>query len=307
MGRLARPCLLEREPPVNRRLPVVLGALAFASIVGSSAAEAGHARFHFGGSAHWSGGVRVHVSRPAWRPARWHVGGSIYVGPRHTYRPAYVYYPTYVPTYYSTTSYYPVDAGPPSQQPVYVAPVRAPLPKLGIGLFAGGSAVESQDGGSMHDSDDMGLLARFRLTPGLIIEGELGKMSYDVNGTDDLRVDRRLGASLLYEIGAYNKWAPYVLVGTGVQQADVGGMFTTTQDYGEIGVGLRWALSPKFNIAFDLRAGSRDTVSSDGGDVVMPVSSAGTTASPRTITPPTAESDDSEEYTRARLSAILYF
>jgi hypothetical protein len=293
---------------VNRRLPVVLGALAFASLVGASDAEAGHARFHFGGSAHWSGGVRVHVSRPAWRPARWHVGGSIYVGPRYTYRPAYVYYPAYVPSYYATTSYYPVDAGPSSQQPVYVAPVRAPLPKLGIGLFAGGSAVEAQDGGSIHDSDDMGLLARFRLTPGLIIEGELGKMSYDVNGTDDLRVDRRLGASLLYEIGAYNKWAPYILVGTGVQQADVGGMFTTTQDYGEIGVGLRWAVSPKFHIAFDLRAGSRDTVSSSGGDVVMPqTSTAGTTASPRTITPPPADSSESEEYTRGRLSAILYF
>ena len=251
--------------------------------------------------------MSVHVSRPAWRPVRWHVGGSIYVGPRYTPRPAYVYYPYYVPTYYPTTSYYPVDAGPPSQQqPVYVAPARAPLPKLGIGLFAGGSAVEAQDGGSVHDSDDIGLLARFRLTPGLIIEGELGKMSYDVNGTDDLRVDRRLGASLLYEIGAYNKWAPYILVGTGVQQADVGGQYTTTQDYGEIGVGLRWAVSPKFHITFDLRAGSRDTVSSSGGDVAMPTT-ADTTYSPRTITPPPAESDDSEEYSRARLSAILYF
>ena len=110
----------------------------------------------------------------------------------------------------------------------------------------------------------MGLIARFRLTPGLVIEGELGKMSYDVNGTDDLRVDRRLGASLLYEIGAYNKWAPYLLAGIGVQQADVGdGYYTTTQDFAEIGVGIRWAVSPKFHLAFDLRAGTRGTVASD--------------------------------------------
>src|SRR5512139_2325938 len=86
MGRVARPCSLEREPPVNRRLPVVLGALAFASLVGSSAAEAGP-RFHFSGSAHWSGGVHVHVSRPAWQPVRWQVRGSIYVGPRYAYYP----------------------------------------------------------------------------------------------------------------------------------------------------------------------------------------------------------------------------
>lgn len=260
--------------------------------------------------------MSVHVSRPAWHPVQWHTGGSIYVGPRYAYRPAYVYYPTYVPTYYATTSYYPVDAGPPSQQqPVYIAPVRAPLPKLGIGLFAGGSAVESQDGGTANASDDMGLLARFRLTPGLVIEGELGKMSYDVDGTDNLRVDRRLGASLLYEIGAYNKWAPYILVGTGVQQADVGGMFTTTQDYGEIGAGLRWAVTPKFHITFDLRAGSRNTVASSGGDRAAPPAMDGgaapitpePTTSPRTITPPPVESRDSEEYTRARLSAILYF
>lgn len=264
-------------------------------------AEAGRARFHFSGHAHWGGGVRVNVARrPAWQPVRWRVRGSIYVGPRYTYypRPYYVYYPTYVPSYYATTSYYPVDAGP-SQTPVYVAPARAPLPKLGIGLFAGGSAVESQDGGS-HESDDLGLLARFRLTPGLVIEGEMGKMSYDVDGTNNLRVDRRLGASLLYEIGAYNKWAPYILVGTGVQQADVGGSFETTQTYGEIGAGLRWAVSPKFHIAFDLRAGSRDTVSSSSGGMT-------TGYSARTITPPAPESDASEEYTRGRLSAILYF
>jgi hypothetical protein len=297
---------------VNRRLLLALGALAFASLVGTTdVAEAGRARVHFSGGVRWGGGVHVgsswHFARPAWRPHRWSVGGSIYVGPTYYPRPYYVYYPTYVPSYYHTTSYYPVAPAVSAPGVVAVAPApRRELPKLGIGLFAGGSAVESQTGESAHESDDVGLLGRFRLTPGLILEGELGRTSYDVDGTDNLRVDRRLSGSLLYEIGAYNRWAPYVLAGVGVQQAEVGGYYSTTQDFVEIGAGLRWAVSPKFHLAFDLRAGSRATVSND----VMPVATglqpeSGTSA--RTITPPTEDSDDSEEYTRARLSAIIYF
>ena len=296
---------------MNRRLPVVLGALAFASLVGASQAEAGHARFHFGGGVRVSGGVHAswHFARPAWQPTRWHVSGSIYVGPRYTYypRPYYVYYPTYVPSYYETTSYYPVAPAYTAPGVTVVAPVRQPLPKLGIGLFAGGSAVEDQTGGA-NESDDIGLLARFRITPGLVIEGEMGKMSYDVDGIDNVRVDRRLGASLLYEIGAYNRWAPYILVGTGVQQADVGGgAYTTTQDYGEIGAGLRWAVTNKFHLAFDLRAGSRTTVSSDTTVNTTTPGAPNSSTAMRTITPPAETSDASEEYTRGRLSAILYF
>ena len=294
---------------MNRRLPVLLGALAFATLVGASnAAEAGHAHFHFGGG--FGGSVHVggsfHWSRPAWQPYRYHVSGSIYVGPNYGYypRPYYVYYPTYVPSYYATTSYYPV-------QPEYTAPgvtvvaaVRQPLPRFGVGLFGGGSDVGSQDGGS-NQSSDVGLLARFRLTDGLLVEGELGKMSYNADGVDNIRVDRRLGASLLYEIGARNSWAPYILVGTGVQQSQVGGDYNTTQDYGEVGAGLRWALTRQFHIAFDLRAGTRNSVSNDSNTTMVNATPTGTSA--RTITPPTADSNVSEDYTRARLSAILYF
>jgi len=113
-------------------------------------------------------------------------------------------------------------------------------------------------------------------------------------------VDGRPGGWLLYEIGAYNKLAPYVLAGLGVQQSETAGVYETTQDFVEIGVGLRYAATPKFHIAFDLRAGSRATVSDN-----MSTVPAGSTA--RTITPPSEASDQSEEYTRGRLSAILYF
>lgn len=297
---------------MNVRLPVLLGALVATTLGASNVADAGRARFHFGGGVHWSGGVHVgsswHFARPAWSPARVHVRGSIYVGPRYRYRyyprPYYVYYPTYVPSYYATTSYYPVEA---SSAPGVVAAApaaRRDLPRLGVGLFAGGSAVESQSGDSTHESDDLGLLARFRLTPGLILEGELGKMSYDVNGVENARVDRRLGASLLYEIGAYNRWAPYLLVGTGVQQAEVGDTYTTTQDYLEIGAGLRWAVTEKFHLALEVRAGSRGTVASDDP---VPATDVPVGSASRMITPPTADSDETEEYTRARLNAILYF
>jgi hypothetical protein len=295
---------------VNRRLPLLLGAVAFASSLGvaSNTAEAGRGRIRFGGGVSVRGGAHVgsswHFARPAWRPHRWSVGGSIYIGPRYTYqpRPYYVYYPTYVPSYYHT-NYYPVA---PVAAPGVVVAVaaRQPLPKLGVGLFAGGSQVEAQDGGSMHDSDDIGLLARYRLTPGLLIEGEVGKTSYDDGNFDNVRVDRRLGASLIYEIGAYNRWAPYVVGGIGVQQADVAGVYQTTQDFAEIGLGIRWAVSRQFHLAFDLRAGSRGTVS-ESGSSTQPATAAGTSA--RVIAPPPAASDESEEYTRGRLSAILYF
>jgi len=295
---------------VTRRLPLLVGALAFAS--GLGVAEAGHAHFsggvHFGGGgAHFSGGVHVGASvhwaaRPGWQPNRWSMGGRVWVGHGY-YRPYYYgypyYYPYYVPSYYGTT-YYPVEAGyaapgiaAPGVGVAVVAP-RPELPKLGLGLFAGGVNVNGQP-----DSSDVGVLGRFRLTPGLLIEGELGKTSYNVQGVDNLRVDRRMGGSLIYEIGAYNRLAPYVLAGLGVQQADVGGSYSTTQDFAELGVGLRWAVTPHFHLTADIRAGSRSTVANDQ---TMP---AGTAV--RSVTPPTTGSGQTEDYTRGRLAAILYF
>jgi hypothetical protein len=246
-------------------------------------------------------GASVSYSRsPRYAPRRsWSVSGRIYVGPRYAYYPRYRYYRPYyyqpVPSYYGyyQQSYYPVAPAPVAAPAVTVAapaPRRA-LPKFGIGLFAGGVAVENVD-----ESSDLGVLGRFRLTPGLLIEGELGKTSYE----GDLRVDRRLGASLVYEIGAYNRLAPYVLAGLGAQQADVGGEFTTTQNFGELGIGLRLALTPNFHLLFDVRAGSRASVSSDAPSVSGDVAA-------RVVSPPSVDSDESEEYTRARFAAALYF
>jgi hypothetical protein len=301
---------------VNRRFALVfaLGLSTLATVAHVESAEAGRYRFGGGGSARVhvrapSGGVSVSYSRsPRWYSSgrTWGVSGHVYVGPRYSYSPRYSYYPRYryyrpyyyyhpVPSYYGyyEQNYYPVAPAPTAAPAPAIVTAPAPrreLPKFGIGLFAGGVSVEDVD-----ESSDVGVLGRFRLTPGLLIEGELGKTSF----ADDLRVDRRLGASLVYEIGAYNKLAPYVLGGIGVQQADVGGSFTTTQNFAELGIGLRLALTPNLHLLFDIRAGSRASVA---GDEVTPLDQTA-----RVVSPPSADSDESEEYTRARLAAALYF
>lgn len=288
---------------MNRNVALLVGALALGTtLLHSETAEAGR-RTWFGGG----GGVRfgargsvsVHWSSPpraTYRPRSWSVGGSVYVGggyyPRY-YRP-YYYYPQYVPSYYGEQAYYPVQPAAAPGVVVAVADPRPDLPKLGIGLFAGGVSVQDQD-----DSSDMGILGRLRLgNSGLLVEGELGKTSY----TNDLRVDRRLGASLIWEIGARNRFAPYLLAGFGVQQADVADEYKTTQNFAEVGLGIRFAITPHIHLTADVRAGSRDTMSSDTPTTDVPGSTA------RTIGPPSATADDdNENYTRGRISAILYF
>jgi hypothetical protein len=241
------------------------------------------------------GGVSVHVGRSFARP--WHrhrwFGGSVWVGGYYYPRPYYYYYPEYVPSYYG--SYYPVQ---PMAAPgvAVAAPVIAPPPPpptFGIGVFAGGTSVRE----NQQESSDLGVLGRIRLTPGLLIEGEFAKTSFK----DDVRVDRRYGGSLIWEIGARHALAPYLLGGGGVNQAEVDGSFTTTQSFGEVGVGLRLALSRNLHVAFDVRGGVRKAVDSNQpNDVPVAV---------RSVAPPAAvgTADNTENYGRARLAAILNF
>jgi hypothetical protein len=312
---------------VNRRFALFAGAFVLAAVgtlVDSGTAEANRYRFGGGGRVHARtyGGGGVTYSRPSYGyrsygggyrsysySRGWGVRGSIYVGPRYGYYSPYYYrgyYPRYyyyyqpVPSYYGVYSYreqpyYPVAPQPTVSAPGTVAVVARPeLPRFGIGLFAGGASVEGTDGGTTKESQDVGLLARYRLTQGLLVEAEIGKTEYQ----DNLRVDRRMGASLVYEIGAYNKLAPYVLAGLGVQQAEVGGQFETRQNFGELGIGLRYAITPHVHITADIRAGSRATV---GGDTIQ-----GDVAT-RSVAPPTANSNESESYTRFRLAGLFYF
>ena len=73
-----------------------------------------------------------------------------------------------VPSYYG--SYYPVQ---PTAAPGVVAasePARPSLASFGVGVFAGGSNVQGKE-----DTSDLGAMARLRLTPGLLVEGEIAK------------------------------------------------------------------------------------------------------------------------------------
>lgn len=286
---------------------VLSGACGLASLLQGGTAEAGRA--HFSGGGHFSAGVRggaqvrirtgggvsVHVGRGYGRGygrGRGWYGGSVWVGGYYYPRPYYYYYPEYVPSYYYGTPYYPVQ---PMAAPGVVAAAtpRENMPRFGIGVSAGGSSVQD----NKQESSDLSLLARFRLTRGLLVEGEIGKTSFK----DNERVDRRLGGSLIWEIGARNTLAPYLLVGGGVQQADVDGNFSTTQDFGEIGIGLRVALSRNLHITGDIRAGSRKTIDSNQPDFL--------TTAARTVAPPSGQNsnDMTEDYTRARVAAILNF
>jgi hypothetical protein len=289
---------------VNRRIVLAAAsALALGTFAQIDTAEAGRYRFSGGGyraRVHGS----VHYSRPAYRSTyRPFVSGRIYVGPRITYYPRarYYYYPRYyyyrpVPSYYGVYSqnyYYPVQPAPrvETQTAIVAPPPRPQLPRFGVGLFGGGVSVDDKE-----DSDNLGVFGRLRLTPGLIVEAEVGKTTY----TEDLREDRRLGASLIYEFGAYNKLAPYVRGGLGVQQADVAGEFQTRQNYGELGVGLRYAFTPNLHIGFDVRTGTRATADQDETGF-----EGGATA--RSVAPPAAGSGIEENYVSGTFWGGLYF
>jgi len=304
-------------------VPLVFGSVLGLAMLQGGTADAGHA--HFSGSVriggHFRGGVSVHVGRSFARPA---IRPRVWVGSRWWYRGYYwprpyfyYYYPyTYYPESYYGGSYYPVQPGAGGPSTVAMAAPRhrePPLPVFGLGVFAGGTAVHD-----MNEASEFGALARLRLAPGLLIEAELAKdtMNGDIStctsstactlvAVNGERVDRRIGGSLIWEIGPRNMLAPYLLVGGGVQQAKVSGGdffhsdFTTTQDFGEIGVGLRLALSRTVHIAADIRAGRRKTIDTNSDQPI---------ALARTINPPGGgNNNDTEDYTRARVAAILNF
>jgi hypothetical protein len=305
---------------------LVLGGVLGLAMTQGGTAEAGHA--HFSGSAHVSvgvhGGFRAGASvrfarpigRPFFRPRVW-VGGRWWFNSYWWPRPYYYYYPEYVPSYYGG-NYYPVQPGVAAPGAALAVPRRPSLPTFGFGVFAGGTSVNG-----MKDASEVGLLGRLRLTPGLLLEAEVAKDSFSgdvatctpgvpctsgtVGTTSGDRVDRRIGGSLIWEIGPHNSFAPYLLAGGGVQQAKVtsgdffGSDFTTTQDFGEIGVGLRWALSRSLHLTADIRAGRRQTIDSNQ-NAVVPVARA------TTINPPSGgPNDNTEDYTRARLAAVINF
>lgn len=272
-----------------RPLSLIVRSSLAVLAVGSLASAAEADGFHASGGVRVSGGfsARVHTG---WRPRVW-VGG---------YRPHYYYYPYYqpVPAYYTTVD---TVAAPGVTQVVVAEP---PLPRLGLGLFAGTMVTTDATGAADMEAGNFGLLGRFRLTPGLVLEGELSKTtgftSVSVNDVDFTRVDRRVGAALLYEFGAHNRWSPYIVAGLGAETTDWGGQ-SSEGGYGEIGGGIRFAVTRHFHLTAELRGGARDAPGTYG-DTPVPLAA-------RTIYPsptPTAEPEP-ETYFRSRFAAILCF
>lgn len=184
----------------------------------------------------------------------------------------------------------PAHYAPPPVAPV--AAVAAPiapeprLPRWGIGVFAGSTEIESGVVG-----EDAGLLGRLRVTDSLLLEAEVAK-----SRLDELRMDRRLGGAVLYDLAPRSRLSAHLLAGMGVTQVDLGnGSWRSAQQYGELGVGLSFKLSERLHLAGDLRAGAYtpvDGVPQPQDDRLMLVA---------------PSSDHEERYTRGRLSAILSF
>lgn len=284
-------------------------AVAFAvPLATAGSASAGGFHVHIGGGAHWGGGGggSFHWSGGGWRGPHVGWGGGYYSRPSVVVRGGIwvgggYYNPYYYPTYYGSYATAPAcECGPSAYYPpVYPAPSTSaaivteppPMPTFGVGLFAGGTSTATTP-----DGNDVGLFANLRLTRGLLLQGELGKTSM----ANDTRVDHRYEGALVWEIGSENAWAPYLLGGLGVEQADTSDV-SATQNFGEVGAGIRWAISRGFHLTADVRAGSRQTM--DGGTPTRTVP--GTLAA--SVAPPSADSGQTEDFTRFRLGAMIYF
>jgi hypothetical protein len=186
-----------------------------------------------------------------------------------------------VPAYYTPPPPPPPPAYSPARAPRVYAPTPPlqPMARLGIGMFAGSM---DSDGAQ---ADDVGLLARYRLTPGWAVEAELAEVTSD-DGADS----SRFGGAVLYDFTPFSTLSPYVVAGAGAWDGT---------RYAEVGVGLNYKLTRNLHVAADVRGGIHcDTCT----DEPRAVDYEGVTSRPV---------DDGDEngsrYTRARMSAILHF
>lgn len=268
----------------NRFLPTTIASL----IVAAGVHVAAPATADAGVRIRASGSINVRVGRP--RPSR--PIRPVRPRPRPAYHPRATVHvggwvrfgnPAPAPVYVESCDCGPTPVAAP--MPVYAAP-RPALPRWGLGVFAGGMSLENQTAGS-----DYGVTGRLRLTPGLLLDGEIAKSQIDGDAT---RVDRRLAAGLTYEFSPYRNWSPYLTGAIGAIDTQVGDNFETSQAFSEIGVGLRVALTPSIALFGDLRGGSRVETQDD-------------VARPQALRTTAPAANQSEEYTSGRIGAMLYF
>lgn len=231
--------------------------------------------------------VKVRVKRRHRSHAhyRLRIGGSVSFGASYGHYseppppPSYDCEPDPIPAYYT-----PAPPAPPVVTTVVGTAYQPELPRWGVGVYAGNVDVEDRPYGS-----DIGLLGRLRLnnSGSLNLEGEIAKTEHE----DGARVDKRMGVSLLWDLSPRSRLSPYLLAGAGMAKVDVDG-WNADQDYGEVGAGLTFKVTERLHLAGDLRAGARTAVDSSPAGAMKSIA-------------PSAE--ESESYTRGRISAVLFF
>ncbi|MEM9491673.1 MAG: hypothetical protein AAGC55_21180 [Myxococcota bacterium] len=233
-------------------------------------------RLRIGGGIYWGGGVVVDrgFAQPP-PPPPVHSDCNCLVSPPPPPVHGYAAPPPPPPAYYHA---------PPPTVAVSAAPARRPLPRLGIGVFAGGMQLSDR-----AEGEDFGVFGRLRLTERWSIEAEIAHTEIA-----DTREDRRVGGTLIFDTRPRSRWSLQLLGGSGITAVDLGdGEWEAQQSYGELGVGLTYRVTPRFHLAGDLRFGGREAVDSSPEDTDL-----------KAVAP---SSEDREEYNRGRVSAILYF
>ncbi len=268
----------------SRLLAALAGASAILAtlVVDAGSASAQHIRIRARARAH------IHIGGGGYVRVRPYPGPYVRVRPRYYWGWGVRFASPPPPPCYegcATVSAYYTE---PAPAVTVAAPLPPPpVPTFGIGAFAGPVDVEGNEYGT-----DLGLVGRLRLSDHFRLEGELSKTDIE----DGARIDRRIGGALLYDFNPYGRLAPYILGGIGVGRAELDGMYGANQGYGEVGIGLEWRLTRQFALIGDIRAGSRQNRADD--DAVEPLIS---------TTPPPAQMDEDENYTRGRIGALLYF
>lgn len=283
-----------RRPTLRLSLAVLAFGLTGATLAGTTSTASADVRIRIGGGGHIRFG---NWHRPTFR---YHgpsirLGGAIWLGGGYYGNGGFAQPPPPPPPPPSCDcdpGYYPpIAPAPTAYAAAPLAPAPAPLPRFGIGVYAGGVAVQG-----VNEGQDVGLVAQIRLGRSLLVDGEIAKNTL---ASGD-RVDRRLMAGLTYELAASRPLSPYISAGLGVTQVDVGGgSYQDSQSLAELGGGLRWRMTDRISLFGDLRFGARK--STDNGMT-------GST-DPRPMDPALAKvmPQPDEKYSRLRLGAMLTF
>lgn len=269
-----------------RRNLLVLSAAALAG-GGLAESQASADSIRIGGSV--SVRARGHVRIGT--PRRHHAVRHVRVRPRVRYYPGMYLGVTFAqppppPRCYDDCGHVHAHYTAPSHVVVEPPPPPPPqaTPTFGLGLFAGPVDVDG------YESTDLGLIGRLRLSHHLRLEAEVSKSEFQYSD----RLDRRLGAALMYDFSPTGQLAPYLLGGLGVGRSEFGDTGVGADlAYGEVGIGLEWRVTDKLSLIGDIRAGQAES-RMDDDDVVL------------LVVPETSFAEESE-YLRGRLGGVLYF